>query len=519
MYMETKFLQEVLFKYFDNGGKQSIVEIKDILEKNNISTLNSKKIIELIENFNRFNKTEDFPLQMRIRTEIFKTSKEIGLPEDFIIGLLRGTPSIEKEQISEHVKHEPFFQNENESIEKERIRREQEEQAKRKLQIEKEKERLRQLDEQKRKVVEYSLKNSDNLRNTNVESNYESKSLNKKNKKTINFSLVVLSVLLVGGVILFLIGRGNKKTDVVAHQNKYPSKGNYGIMSKVKERDTLRVAFEANSAPMYFDDENGTKTGFEVEIAKRIAKQLNVKLIFVEEDYSKLPSVVLSDIADVFMGGYIADSNINHIEWSDPYLDDIGFCLIAPKTSAIKSINDLKGKKVGIYADQRAREWVESNINSSEIKEYETEGSWVQFCDNPKEVDAIIYDYPYAVEEIKEFPDLRIKEVGLGNFSYQIGVPEQNRDLLNVINGVIISFRNTDEYGRLIKKYLKSDALDVKEIEKGAKTYRVKFGDTLSLIASKELGSTEKWRNIWDLNKSRIPNPNLIEVGDELIMP
>ena len=326
-------------------------------------------------------------------------------------------------------------------------------------------------------------------------------------------------ILVILTAVLVVLSSCNQSKEGKKEETQ-ATKTNTNILNKIKERGELRVALEANAAPMYFVNEDNNQTeGFEVEIAKQIAKELGVKLTFVEEDYSKLPDVVLSDNADVFMGGYIADPSIDNIDWSDPYLDDIGFCLIASRMSAIKSIKDLNGKKVGIYADQRAREWVEANLSPSEIKEYETEGSWVQFCDNPKEVDAIIYDYPYAVEEIKEFPDLRIKEVGLGSFSYQIGVPSDNKDLVQRINSVIESLRNSPTYADLIKTFLKSDALDVAKIEAGTKTYTVKANDTLSQIAERELGSSDKWRQIWDLNKSRIPNPNLIEIGDKLIMP
>lgn len=326
-------------------------------------------------------------------------------------------------------------------------------------------------------------------------------------------------ILVILTAVLVVLSSCNQSKEGKKEETQ-ATKTNTNILNKIKERGELRVALEANAAPMYFVNEDNNQTeGFEVEIAKQIAKELGVKLTFVEEDYSKLPDVVLSDNADVFMGGYIADPSIDNIDWSDPYLDDIGFCLIASRMSAIKSIKDLNGKKVGIYADQRAREWVEANLSPSEIKEYETDGSWVQFCDNPKEVDAIIYDYPYAVEEIKEFPDLRIKEVGLGSFSYQIGVPAENKDLVQKINNVIETLKNSTTYADLIKSYLKSDALDVAEIEAGTKTYTVKANDTLSKIAANELGGGDKWRQIWDLNKSRIPNPNLIEIGDKLIMP
>jgi nucleoid-associated protein YgaU len=47
----------------------------------------------------------------------------------------------------------------------------------------------------------------------------------------------------------------------------------------------------------------------------------------------------------------------------------------------------------------------------------------------------------------------------------------------------------------------------------------VQAGDTLSRIAARELGGSERWKDIWALNKDRFPNPHLIEVGDLVILP
>ncbi|WP_019420195.1 LysM peptidoglycan-binding domain-containing protein [Paenibacillus sp. OSY-SE] len=52
------------------------------------------------------------------------------------------------------------------------------------------------------------------------------------------------------------------------------------------------------------------------------------------------------------------------------------------------------------------------------------------------------------------------------------------------------------------------------------KTYVVKKGDTLSKIAKRELGSSSKWRSIYNLNKKAIGNdPNIIKSGMKLVMP
>ena len=51
----------------------------------------------------------------------------------------------------------------------------------------------------------------------------------------------------------------------------------------------------------------------------------------------------------------------------------------------------------------------------------------------------------------------------------------------------------------------------------GAGRYVVKSGDTLSKIASRELGSAERWTEIRDLNPGI--NPNALQVGAKLTLP
>ena len=49
--------------------------------------------------------------------------------------------------------------------------------------------------------------------------------------------------------------------------------------------------------------------------------------------------------------------------------------------------------------------------------------------------------------------------------------------------------------------------------------YVVKKGDTLSDIAAKEYGGAYRWKYLYELNKSRIKNPNRLEVGQKIIIP
>ncbi len=51
------------------------------------------------------------------------------------------------------------------------------------------------------------------------------------------------------------------------------------------------------------------------------------------------------------------------------------------------------------------------------------------------------------------------------------------------------------------------------------KTYVVVTGDSLSRIAKREYGDSNKWRTIYEANKDLIKDPNLIYPGQELKIP
>jgi len=53
----------------------------------------------------------------------------------------------------------------------------------------------------------------------------------------------------------------------------------------------------------------------------------------------------------------------------------------------------------------------------------------------------------------------------------------------------------------------------------GGQTYTVKSGDSLSKIAKHIYGDANKWHRIYDANRDKIKNPDLIHPGQEFTIP
>lgn len=52
-----------------------------------------------------------------------------------------------------------------------------------------------------------------------------------------------------------------------------------------------------------------------------------------------------------------------------------------------------------------------------------------------------------------------------------------------------------------------------------ARTYTVVSGDSLSKIAKREYGDAQKWQVIYQANRDKISNPDLIHPGQVLTIP
>ena len=293
-----------------------------------------------------------------------------------------------------------------------------------------------------------------------------------------------------------------------------------GVLASVRQTGVLRVGMEPDAPPLRFINDRRQDDGFDFRLAGLIADGIGAKRIqVVEADYEELPAKLRAGDFDILMGGYVPDPSIEGVVWSNGYLD-FGLCLIVQEGMAgtYRSVKDLAGKRIAIYDDPAAERWVQQNIPNARISKFSGDNGWFEAVERDQ-ADALIYDYPFAAEEIKAHPRTTIVQYNLNQSRYAVGIPAGNFDLVYEVNQVIDRVKAAPQYADLMREYLSSTSEVFTRPVAGRKTYTVKAGDTLGKIAQAELKDANRWRDIWNLNRERVANENLIYPRLVLLMP
>jgi ABC-type amino acid transport substrate-binding protein len=300
-------------------------------------------------------------------------------------------------------------------------------------------------------------------------------------------------------------------------------------VGRIRDRGVLRVGMDTGeppftgTPPMYFPNPNGEPDGFDTALANQIVAAVGAReLKVVHAKYSVLEDLLRNgDEVDLVISGYSA-TDAAGLSFSESYLD-YGLCLVVPTKSRIQTTRDLFGKRIGIFDDDAAADEVGQLVKGYTALVRLEDGYWDQLVDG--RFDAFLYDYPYTVAELNQWykanpsrqGSLRIAQYNLTDSSYVAITRATDTDLLSVVNATIAQWRASPAYAEAVRTYLKG-GLAV-EPPKGAKVHVVAAGETLSIIAGQELGAVDRWPELWERNRDRFPNPHLIDVGDEVVLP
>lgn len=222
-----------------------------------------------------------------------------------------------------------------------------------------------------------------------------------------------------------------------------------------------------------------------------------------------------SGAVDLVIGGWIPSPDVE-AAFSKSYLET-GLCLVVRKGSAVERLRDLRGKKVGIYADPTVEAWARRVLAESDVRPL-SDGYFKLLVG--EDLDAVVYDYPYAIAEMTPYAEeLRVAQLNLSAIRYTVLVPLGNDALLAEVNAYIADLRASGTYRDLLAEFLSTQATTPPGDLAGTIHTASGDPDSLSAVATAVYGDASKWKVLWKANKGHIAFPELVPKGTPVVVP
>lgn len=266
----------------------------------------------------------------------------------------------------------------------------------------------------------------------------------------------ILAIATIGVMSLGLIACGKKDDGV-------------DKLSKIKKSGKLVVGLSADYAPYEFhiinDEGKDEIVGFDIDIAKEIAKDMGVELEVKDMDFDSLVAGVPAGKIDLVISGMTpTEERKEAVDFSDIYyIAEHGIVVRAADKDKYKNFADLKGQKVGAQMGAIQADIAEANIPDANLQLLSNVNDLVLGLKSGK-IEALVVELPVAEMIVKNNPELivgeeKAKDVEGGS---AIGLKKGEKALLDQVNSTIKRIKAENLLNQFI---IDANALAEKQVE------------------------------------------------------
>ncbi len=232
-------------------------------------------------------------------------------------------------------------------------------------------------------------------------------------------------------------------------------------LQQILKRGELQVGLEAGYLPFEMRNKKGEIIGFDVDVAKAMAKAMGVKLKLVNTAWDGIIPALMTKKFDIIMSGMTITQERNlKVNFCDPYITVGQTVLVAKKhegkIKSYKDLNDPKytiATKLGTTGDLSTKKYMPKAKRNA----FEDERVAIMEVVNGK-ADAFVYDHPMCAVNNAKYPG---KFVFLDDpFTYEpLGwaIRKGDPDFLNWLNNFLRQIKGDGTYDAIYKKWFLSN--------------------------------------------------------------
>ncbi|MDD1773280.1 MAG: transporter substrate-binding domain-containing protein [Methanomassiliicoccales archaeon] len=236
--------------------------------------------------------------------------------------------------------------------------------------------------------------------------------------------------------------------------------GQEPTIESIKERGTLIVGTSTGFPP--FESINrttGDPEGFDIDIAQKIADELDVELVVQDLDFSVLVGSVKTGLIDMAIAGMtILETRNMSVTFSNSYFRADQAILVTSGRTDINTVDNLTGKKIAVNAATTGYYWVFDNLVStgkvaeSDVHSFGFASDAILELTSGR-VDAVVIDKPVADAYVARSTGLKVVYTILTNEYYGIAMKKGATDLIDYVNNVLKDMVDSGEMEDLVAKW------------------------------------------------------------------
>lgn len=218
-----------------------------------------------------------------------------------------------------------------------------------------------------------------------------------------------------------------------------------------KNDHVLRFATSGDYPPFEFFEKEELK-GFDVDVARLVAKELGKEVEFENMQYSSvLKSLQTGDVDAAISTITVTPERVAQFEFSDEYYHE-KLEVVSKSTAPITKKEDLAGKKVAVQLGSTMEIWSKKNLPSTEVVRINNNNQGIESL-KAGHVDAVILDGVQAHIFTQKNPGLITNVIGESQDGYAIAL-KKGSTLTADINKALTAIKDRGDIDALKKKWL-----------------------------------------------------------------
>jgi len=217
----------------------------------------------------------------------------------------------------------------------------------------------------------------------------------------------------------------------------------------------LTVCSDAPYEPFEFQNEDGTWTGFDMDIMTAIAERYGLALEVTVQPFDGIWLAPKAGTCDVVASSLtITEERAANAAFSDGYFDSFQSLLVrTADKETLNSLASLSGKTVAVQTGTTGEEYAKANAPDAKIQSFDDAAAMFLALES-NQVDAILQDFPINAYRATKMGTSAVSiKFDTESEKYGFATSQANTDLVAAINASLTEFRANGVYDGIFQKY------------------------------------------------------------------